>query len=60
MRPIRDELIDIFENRATGRYGLSDVNQLEHALQSAAMAEAQGGDSVSTNFTTTALHQAGA
>ena len=44
MRHIRDELIDIFENRATGRYGLSDVNQLEHALQSAAMAEAQGGD----------------
>ena len=44
MRHIRDELIDIFSNRATGRYGLSDVNQLEHALQSAALAEAQGGD----------------
>ena len=44
MLHIRDQLIDIYTNRATGRYGLSDVNQLEHALQSAALAEAQGGD----------------
>ena len=41
---IRDELIDIFTNRATGQYGLSDVNQLEHALQSATLAEKEGGN----------------
>jgi [1-hydroxy-2-(trimethylamino)ethyl]phosphonate dioxygenase len=41
---IREELIEIFSSRATGQYGLSEVNQLEHALQSAALAEAQGAD----------------
>lgn len=39
---IRNALIDIYTNKATGRYGLSDVNQLQHALQSAALAEAAG------------------
>jgi [1-hydroxy-2-(trimethylamino)ethyl]phosphonate dioxygenase len=44
MLDIRNELIDIYTNRATDQYGLSNVNQLQHALQSAALAEEQGGD----------------
>jgi phosphonate degradation associated HDIG domain protein len=40
--PLRQELLDIFVGRATRRYGLSDVNQLQHALQCAALAEADG------------------
>ena len=44
MLDIRDELTDIYSNRATGQYGLSDVNQLQHALQSAALAQQQGGN----------------
>jgi phosphonate degradation associated HDIG domain protein len=40
--PLRRELLDIFVGRATRRYGLSDVNQLQHALQAAALAEADG------------------
>lgn len=39
---LRQELLDIFVGRATKRYGLSDVNQLQHALQAAALAEADG------------------
>jgi len=39
---LRQELLDIFVGRATRRYGLSDVNQLQHALQAAALAEADG------------------
>jgi [1-hydroxy-2-(trimethylamino)ethyl]phosphonate dioxygenase len=35
-------LIEIYTNKATGRYGLSAVNQLQHALQSATMAEQDG------------------
>ncbi len=42
MLKIRDELIDIYSNRAMDQYGLSDVNQLQHALQSAALAEQEG------------------
>jgi phosphonate degradation associated HDIG domain protein len=38
----RATLIDIYEHKATGRYGLSDVNQLQHALQSATLAEMDG------------------
>jgi phosphonate degradation associated HDIG domain protein len=38
----RHELLDIFTGRATRRYGLSEVNQLQHALQAAAHAEADG------------------
>ena len=38
--PLRQELLDIFVGRATRRYGLSEVNQLQHALQAAALAEA--------------------
>lgn len=39
---LRQELLDIFVGRATRRYGLSEVNQLQHALQAAALAEADG------------------
>lgn len=39
---VRDEIRDIYANRATKKYGLSDVNQLQHALQSATLAEQQG------------------
>ena len=42
MISVRDEIRDIYENRATSQYGLSAVNQQQHALQAAAMAEAQG------------------
>ena len=38
--PLRQELLDIFVGRATRRYGLSAINQLQHALQAAALAEA--------------------
>ena len=30
--PLRQELLDIFVGRATRRYGLSEINQLQHAL----------------------------
>ena len=40
--PLRQELLGIFVGRATRRYGLSEINQLQHALQSAARAEADG------------------
>jgi phosphonate degradation associated HDIG domain protein len=36
---LRQELLDIFVGRATKRYGLSAINQLQHALQAAALAE---------------------
>jgi predicted HD phosphohydrolase len=39
---LRQELLEIFVGRATRRYGLSDINQLQHALQCAAHAEADG------------------
>ncbi len=42
MLDIRDEIRVIYEQRATRRYGLSEVNQQQHALQSAALAEKQG------------------
>jgi phosphonate degradation associated HDIG domain protein len=38
--PVRQELLEIFVGRATRRYGLSAINQLQHALQAAALAEA--------------------
>jgi phosphonate degradation associated HDIG domain protein len=40
--PLRQELLDIFVGRATKRYGLSAINQLQHALQAASLAEADG------------------
>jgi len=39
---LRAELLGIYAGRATRRYGLSDINQLQHALQAAAHAEADG------------------
>ena len=39
---LRQELLEIFQGRATRRYGLSEVSQLQHALQAAALAEADG------------------
>ncbi len=33
-----DRIFDLLARRGTGRYGLSDVSQIEHALQSAALA----------------------
>jgi [1-hydroxy-2-(trimethylamino)ethyl]phosphonate dioxygenase len=38
---IRERILDLYMHSATRRYGLSDVNQLQHALQSASLAEAQ-------------------
>lgn len=42
MGSIREELLEIYGRRATNRYGLSDVTQLQHALQTATNAEAAG------------------
>jgi phosphonate degradation associated HDIG domain protein len=39
---LRRELLDIFAGRATRRYGLSAINQLQHALQAADHAERDG------------------
>jgi phosphonate degradation associated HDIG domain protein len=39
---IREDLLEIYARRATKRYGLADVTQLQHALQAAANAEAAG------------------
>jgi [1-hydroxy-2-(trimethylamino)ethyl]phosphonate dioxygenase len=42
MLDIRNEIMTIYELRATCRYGLSTVNQQQQALQCAALAEKQG------------------
>jgi phosphonate degradation associated HDIG domain protein len=39
---IRTAIEDIYAGRAQRRYGLSSVNQLQHALQAAALAEQDG------------------
>jgi phosphonate degradation associated HDIG domain protein len=39
---ISDEIRDIYAHRATGRYGLSLVSQLQHGLQAAMLAERNG------------------
>lgn len=54
---IRQVLIDIYASKANGRYGLSDVNQLQHALQSAALAERDG--EPSTFIAAALLHDVG-
>ena len=36
--------IDLFERRGQSQYGLEAVNQVEHALQAAALAEAEGAE----------------
>src|SRR6185312_7005865 len=38
------ELAELLEGKGSRRYGLSDVNQLQHALQSALLAEQAGCD----------------
>jgi phosphonate degradation associated HDIG domain protein len=40
--PLRQELLSLYAGRATRRYGLSAISQLQHALQAAAHAEADG------------------
>lgn len=42
MTSIREDLLEIYGRRAQKRYGLSDVTQLQHALQAAAHAERAG------------------
>ena len=42
MMDTRQELLDIYTGRATRRYGLADVNQLQHALQAATLAHRGG------------------
>lgn len=39
-----DELAELLEGKGARRYGLSDVNQLQHALQAALLAEQAGCD----------------
>ena len=48
--PLRQELLDIFVGRATKRYGLSAINQLQHALQAAAHAEAEDAPAASSTW----------
>jgi phosphonate degradation associated HDIG domain protein len=42
MTELKDDIRAIYAGRAHRRYGLSDVSQLQHALQAAALAEAEG------------------
>ena len=42
MGSVRDEVRAIYEGRANRKYGLTAVTQLQHALQSAALAEQAG------------------
>ncbi len=55
--PVRQELLEIFVGRATRRYGLSAINQLQHALQAAALAEADG--AVPATVLASLLHDVG-
>ena len=55
--PLRQELLEIFVGRATRRYGLSDINQLQHALQSAALGEAD--DAPPATVLASLLHDVG-
>jgi [1-hydroxy-2-(trimethylamino)ethyl]phosphonate dioxygenase len=55
--PVRQELLDIFTGRATKRYGLSAINQLQHALQAAALAEAD--DAPAATVLASLLHDVG-
>ena len=55
--PLRQELLDIFVGRATRRYGLSEINQLQHALQAAALAEAD--DAPPATVLASLLHDVG-
>lgn len=42
MSDLRQELLAVYAGRATKRYGLSEINQLQHALQTADRAEKDG------------------
>jgi phosphonate degradation associated HDIG domain protein len=42
LKQLRHELSEIYDVRAHGRYGLSQVNQLMHAVQSGALAKRAG------------------
>ncbi|MFI5000905.1 MAG: HD domain-containing protein [Reyranellales bacterium] len=55
--PLRQELLDIFASRATRRYGLSEINQLQHALQAATLAEAE--DATPATVLASLLHDVG-
>src|SRR5262245_60483018 len=55
--PLRQELLGIFTGRATKRYGLSAINQLQHALQAAALAEAD--DAPPATVLASLLHDVG-
>jgi phosphonate degradation associated HDIG domain protein len=55
--PVRQELLEIFVGRATRRYGLSAINQLQHALQAAALAEAD--DAPPATVLASLLHDVG-
>ncbi|MBI3196411.1 MAG: metal-dependent phosphohydrolase [Rhodospirillales bacterium] len=55
--PLRQELLEIFVGRATRRYGLSEINQLQHALQAAALAEAD--DAPPATVLASLLHDVG-
>ena len=55
--PLRQELLDIFTGRATRRYGLSAIIQLQHALQAAALAEAD--DAPPATVLASLLHDVG-
>jgi [1-hydroxy-2-(trimethylamino)ethyl]phosphonate dioxygenase len=55
--PLRQELLDIFVGRATRRYGLSAINQLQHALQAAQLAEAE--DAPPATVLASLLHDVG-
>ena len=54
---LRQELLEIFVGRATRRYGLSAINQLQHALQAAALAEAD--DAPPATVLASLLHDVG-
>jgi len=54
---LRQELLGVFVGRAARRYGLSEVNQLQHALQAAALAEADG--AVPATVLASLLHDVG-
>ena len=57
MAAILAEIQDILEGRAEGRYGLSHINQKQHALQAAWLAEKEGrGDAL---VTASLLHDIG-
>lgn len=57
MSDLRQELLTIFAGRTTRRYGLSAVSQLQHALQAAALAEADG--AVPATVLASLLHDVG-